>query len=67
LHKCGVGATVKIGDNLTVAVLGVRWENQARIEFEAPRDVPVHREENFERVKRKHRASTDQNPGDGGN
>jgi carbon storage regulator len=67
LHTCGVGATVKIGVNVTVAVLGVRWENQPRIGFEAPRDVPVHREENFERSKRKHQASTYQNPGDGGN
>jgi carbon storage regulator len=46
-----VGENLRIGDNVTVAVLGVKG-NQVRVGIEAPRDVPVHREEIYERIKR---------------
>ena len=46
-----VGETLMIGDNITVTVLGVKG-NQVRIGVNAPRDVAVHREEIFERIKR---------------
>jgi carbon storage regulator len=46
--------TVKIGDNVTVAVLGVKGL-QVRIGIDAPRDAPVHREEIVERVTTKTR------------
>jgi carbon storage regulator len=46
-----VGETVMIGDDVTVTVLGVKG-NQVRIGVNAPRDVAVHREEIFERIKR---------------
>ena len=46
-----VGETVMIGDKVTVTVLGVKG-NQVRIGVDAPRDVAVHREEIFERVRR---------------
>src|SRR5262245_38023616 len=38
------GESVKIGDEVTVKVLGIRGV-QVRIGFEAPQDVAVHREE----------------------
>ena len=46
-----VGETVVIGDDVTVTVLGVKG-NQVRLGVNAPREVSVHREEIFERIKR---------------
>ena len=46
-----VGETVMIGEDVTVTVLGVKG-NQVRIGVNAPREVAVHREEIFERIKR---------------
>ena len=46
-----VGETVMIGNDVTVTVLGVKG-NQVRIGINAPKNVPVHREEIYERIKR---------------
>ena len=46
-----VGEAVMIGSDVTVTVLGVKG-NQVRVGVNAPRDVAVHREEIFERIKR---------------
>jgi carbon storage regulator len=46
-----VGETVMIGENVTVTVLGVKG-NQVRIGVNAPKEVAVHREEIFDRIKR---------------
>lgn len=44
-----VGEALKIGDDVTVTVLGVKG-NQVRLGINAPRTVAVHREEIFERI-----------------
>jgi carbon storage regulator len=46
-----VGETLMIGNEVTVTVLGVKG-NQVRIGVNAPKDVAVHREEIYERIKR---------------
>lgn len=45
-----MGETLMIGEDITVTVLGVKG-NQVRIGVSAPRDVAVHREEIFARIK----------------
>jgi len=44
-----VGEVIRIGEDVVVAVLGVKG-NQVRIGVDAPREVEVHREEIYERI-----------------
>ncbi len=46
-----VGETVVIGDEVQVTVLGVKG-NQVRLGVTAPRDVSVHRQEIYERIRK---------------
>ena len=60
-----VGETLMVGDEVTVTVLGVKG-NQVRIGVNAPKDVAVHREEIYDRIKREKEGETSQGGAVGG-
>lgn len=60
-----VGETLMIGDEVTVTVLGVKG-NQVRIGVNAPKDVSVHREEIYERIKKEQQQASSGGGGQGG-
>jgi carbon storage regulator len=43
-------ASLKIGDDVTVTILGVKGR-QVRIGVSAPKSVPLHREELYQRIR----------------
>lgn len=52
-----LGESLVIGDDVTVTVLGVKG-NQVRLGVNAPRDLPVHRQEIYERIQQEKRSAT---------
>ena len=46
-----IGEKLKIGDQITLTVLGLHGR-QVRLGIAAPKTVPVHRKEVFERIQR---------------
>lgn len=65
-----LGETLTIGDDITVTVLDVRGA-QVRLGIDAPPQVPVHREEIYQKIQREkaelaaspHGAATAKKPG----
>jgi len=45
-----VTESLMIGNDVTVTILGIKG-NQVRVGVQAPRDLPVHREEVFVRIR----------------
>jgi carbon storage regulator len=45
-----IGETMRIGPHIIVTILGVKG-SQVRLGIDAPKDIAVHREEVFERIK----------------
>ncbi len=54
-----VGETLMIGDEVTVTVLGVKG-NQVRLGVNAPKEVAVHREEIYNRIRDEQAAADEQ-------
>jgi carbon storage regulator len=46
-----IGEAICIGDEVEVRVLGIKG-GQIRLGIVAPKDIPVHREEIYERIQR---------------
>jgi len=44
------GEAIMIGEDMTIRVLGFR-DGKARIGIEAPKEIAVHRQEVFDRIK----------------
>jgi carbon storage regulator len=55
------GETLMIGNDVIITVLGVKG-NQVRIGINAPKNVAVHREEIFERIKREQKGEPQGQP-----
>ena len=55
------GESVKIGDDVTVTVLGTR-HGQVRIGVTAPRNIVVHREEVYERLRNANNGNLNNGP-----
>ena len=51
-----VGESVMIDNDITVTILGVKG-NQVRVGVNAPKEVAVHREEIYERIKAEEQAN----------
>jgi carbon storage regulator len=45
-----IGEKIRIGNDIVITLCGVRG-NQYKVGIDAPRDLPVHREEIYQRVK----------------
>jgi carbon storage regulator len=53
-----VGESIRIGDRITLRVLDVQ-RGQVRFAIEAPREIPVHREEIYLQVQEENRRAAD--------
>ena len=53
-----ISESIIIGDDIKITVLGVKG-NQVRIGIEAPKDLSVHREEIYERIREEKQGSVE--------
>lgn len=51
------GETVMIGNDITVTILGTKG-NQVRVGVTAPKELPIHRAEIYEQIKRAEAAAS---------
>jgi carbon storage regulator len=54
-----IGESINIGDDVQITILGTKG-NQVRIGVNAPKEIPVHRQEIYERIKEERQASPSQ-------
>ncbi len=49
-----LGESIRIGDNISIRVLDIQ-RGQVRVAIDAPREIPVHREEIYQLVQEENR------------
>jgi len=49
-----LGESIRIGDNISIRVLDIQ-RGQVRVAIDAPREIPVHREEIYQQVQEENR------------
>ena len=54
--------SIIIGDNIVVTIVDVRGD-KVRLGIEAPKEIPVHRQEVYEAIQRENASKADQQPG----
>ena len=50
------GQSIMVGDDITITILGSNGGGQVKVGISAPKDVPVHREEIYIKVKSEEQA-----------
>ncbi len=55
--------TIMIGDDIEITVVDIRGD-KVRLGINAPSEIPVHRKEVYEAIKRENRAAAGIKPGD---
>lgn len=55
--------TIMIGDDIEITVVDIRGD-KVRLGINAPTDIPVHRKEVYEAIKRENRAAASMKPED---
>ncbi len=55
--------TIMIGDHIEITVVDIRGD-KVRLGINAPQDIPVHRKEVYEAIKRENRAAANVKPDD---
>lgn len=53
-----LGESIRIGDDISIRVLDIQ-RGQVRIAIDAPREIPVHREEIYQQVQEENRKAAD--------
>ena len=55
--------SIMIGDDVVVTIVDIRGD-KVRLGIDAPQDIPVHRQEVYEAIKRENRKANEVKPGD---
>ena len=57
----GLDEVIRIGDDITITVIRI-GKNKVRIGIDAPANLPIHRQEVYERIKREETGNDLGNP-----